>query len=175
MSFLKKWRDKNPDIVARAPPQVPPDLALTKLADLAISKQPEHALQTSSSTHTWIPYCPILLPPTPIPGFSLGSVRHSPPLSPRFGHSSAFCSATGSIYVFGGYSMSGGSYSNDVFLFSTEENTVTLLQCYGDIPSPRFKHISAVVGNVLLVWGGTAGEGYIDDLCLLNLGAFSSL
>ncbi|KXN83965.1 hypothetical protein AN958_00609 [Leucoagaricus sp. SymC.cos] len=176
MDFLNKWRASTPtpgerSVIPGPQPAVnlepSADPVLANLAELALSKPPQQPSEPPSSTYAWSSRRPTLLPPSPIPGGSHPppSTR-SPPLLPRLGHS-ACASASGDIYIFGGYT--GRSYSNDLFLYSQRENTATLLQCYGDIPSSRYRHVSAVIGNVFLLWGGTAGGGYIDGLYLLNL------
>ena len=66
---------------------------------------------------------------------------------------------------------------NDVYLISTRELSATLLQTTGEIPSPRVGHASALVGSVLIVWGGDTktnnksrpGDPHDDGLYLLNL------
>lgn len=66
---------------------------------------------------------------------------------------------------------------NDVYLISTRELSATMLQTTGEIPSPRVGHASALVGSVLIVWGGDTksnnkpktGDPHDDGLYLLNL------
>lgn len=72
---------------------------------------------------------------------------------------------------------------NDLYLFSTRDLSATLLQTAGEVPSPRVGHASALVGSVLIVWGGDTktnskakpGDKQDDGLYLLNLGAFIQL
>lgn len=65
---------------------------------------------------------------------------------------------------------------NDLYVFSTRDNSAILLQTGGEIPSPRVGHASALVSNVLIVWGGDTKtdpklkEKQDDGLYLLNLG-----
>lgn len=67
---------------------------------------------------------------------------------------------------------------NDLYLFSTRDLSATLLQTAGEIPSPRVGHASALVGSVLIVWGGDtktsnkakSADKQDDGLYLLNLG-----
>jgi hypothetical protein len=183
MSFFNSTSDEPSNEVAFPATELldPVDPALANLADLALSPPPEPLSQAPSGTYSWFSRLPTLLPPSPIPGGSHPPPpTHSPQLFPRLGHS-ACSSASGDIYIFGGFTESnrgrpiGGSYSNDLFLYSVKENTATFLQCYGDLPSHRYRHVSAVIGKVLLVWGGTAGGGHPDGLYLLNLGIPFSL
>lgn len=72
---------------------------------------------------------------------------------------------------------------NDLYLISTRDLSATLLQTTGEIPSPRVGHASALVGSVLIVWGGDTktssksklGDKQDDGLYLLNLGGFASV
>ena len=69
---------------------------------------------------------------------------------------------------------------NDLYCFSSRDLSATLLQTTGDVPLPRVGHASALVSNVLIVWGGDtktdaselASEKQDDGLYLLNLGSF---
>lgn len=66
---------------------------------------------------------------------------------------------------------------NDLYLLSTRDLSATLLQTAGEIPSPRVGHASALVGSVLIVWGGDTKantkakptDKQDDGLYLLNL------
>jgi hypothetical protein len=67
---------------------------------------------------------------------------------------------------------------NDLFCISSRDQTACLWQVQGDTPSHRVGHASALVSNVLIVWGGdtktdghpSVGEKLDDGLYLLNLG-----
>jgi hypothetical protein len=69
---------------------------------------------------------------------------------------------------------------NDLYLFSTKDFSATLIQTGGETPSPRVGHASALVSNVLIVWGGDTKtnpasnplEKQDDNLYLLNLGQY---
>ena len=70
---------------------------------------------------------------------------------------------------------------NDLYVFSTRDLSAILLQTAGETPSPRVGHASALVSNVLIVWGGdtktdpakmNSPEKQDDGLYLLNLGKF---
>ena len=110
---------------------------------------------------------------------------HAPPsgqsLSPFFreAHSlSTSATATGELFLFGGYIHSSNSLSNDIFVISTRNFSTTPLQTSGDIPSPRYGHRAVFTKTVLLIWGGTTGFSYQnaqhqsddDSFYLLNLG-----
>ncbi|KAJ3575989.1 hypothetical protein NP233_g747 [Leucocoprinus birnbaumii] len=96
--------------------------------------------------------------------------------SPRYGHAlPASTTAGGDLYIFGGLVRE--SARNDLYLYSTKENAATMLQCGGEIPSPRVGHASSLISNVLIVWGGDTktdsssrgNEPHDDGLYLLNL------
>lgn len=117
-----------------------------------------------------------LLPPNllsknaPPPGLSpLPFPRYGPALP-------ATATATGELFLFGG--LVHGSGSNDLYIFSAGDASANLLQTSGDVPSPRVGHASALVNDVLLIWGGDTNIGLQevlnepqdDSLYLLNLG-----
>lgn len=124
----------------------------------------------------------LLLPP-PVtllkPGIAPPS-SPSPSPFPRYGHAlPANATATGELFLFGGLVRE--SVRNDLYLFSTRDLSATLLQTAGEVPSPRVGHASALVGSVLIVWGGDTktnskakpGDKQDDGLYLLNLGALN--
>lgn len=82
---------------------------------------------------------------------------------------------SGDLYLFGGLVRE--TVRNDLYLFSARDLSATLLQTGGEVPSPRVGHASALVSNVLIVWGGdtkTDGKARPNDklddgLYLLNL------
>ena len=84
---------------------------------------------------------------------------------------------SGELFLFGGLVRE--TVRNDLYLVSTRDLSATLLQTTGEIPSPRVGHASALVGSVLIVWGGDTktsskakpGDKQDDGLYLLNLGA----
>ncbi|KAG6862189.1 hypothetical protein C0995_004271 [Termitomyces sp. Mi166 len=98
----------------------------------------------------------------------------SPCPFPRYGHAlPATATVTGDLYLFGGLVREVAR--NDLYLFSTRDNSTTLLQTAGEVPTPRVGHASALVSNVLIVWGGDtksdskSKEKQDDGLYLLNL------
>ena len=102
----------------------------------------------------------------------------SPPPFPRYGHSiPANSGCNGELYIFGGLVREFAR--NDVYLFSTQDNSVTLLQTTGLFPSPRVGHTSAFFADVLIVWGGDtntdpASDKHDNGLYLLNLCAYNT-
>ncbi|KAF7320266.1 Cell polarity protein [Mycena kentingensis (nom. inval.)] len=104
------------------------------------------------------------------------STSPSPSPFPRYGHAlPASPTANGDLYIFGGLVRE--SARNDLYLFSSREQSATLLQTAGDGPTPRVGHASALVSNVLIVWGGDTKtdpkskptDKQDDNLYLLNL------
>ena len=120
-----------------------------------------------------------LLPPSILnkPGVIPPSTL-SPPPFPRYGHAlPANAGANGELYIFGGLVKE--SARNDVYLFSTRDNSASLLQTTGSAPSPRMGHASALVGDALIVWGGDTNpdltspiDKHDNGLYLLSLCAY---
>lgn len=87
----------------------------------------------------------------------------------------ATATASDDLYIFGGLVRE--TTHNDLYLYSTQEKSATLLQTSSEIPSARVGHASALVSSVLVVWGGdtiigaNSKEKQDDGLYLLNLGA----
>jgi hypothetical protein len=102
----------------------------------------------------------------------------------RHGHTLSTTFA-GELLCFGGYSYY--SLRNDLYVFSTQDCSVTFLKTSGEVPSPRT--ISAgvlvrdLISDVLLIWGGATKldhklkpKGpYDDSLYLLSLGMLGIL
>ncbi|KAJ4484910.1 hypothetical protein C8J55DRAFT_452826 [Lentinula edodes] len=100
----------------------------------------------------------------------------SPPPFPRYGHAlPATATSAGELYLFGGLVRE--TARNDLYLVHARELSATLLQTGGEVPSPRVGHASAIVSNVLIVWGGDTktdpkvrqSDKQDDGLYLLNL------
>ncbi|GJE87566.1 hypothetical protein PsYK624_036490 [Phanerochaete sordida] len=142
--------------------------------------QPGQPQQTSSQQRAAYPWsqrrlilpAPVILPK---PG-AASPTSPSPSPFPRYGHSlPATATATGELFLFGGLVRE--TVRNDLYLFSTRDLSATLLQTAGEIPSPRVGHASALVGSVLIVWGGDTKtsnkakptDKQDDGLYLLNL------
>lgn len=124
-----------------------------------------------------------LPPPVTIPKPGVAPPTNpSPSPFPRYGHAlPATATATGELFLFGGLVRE--TVRNDLYLLSTRDLSATLLQTAGEVPSPRVGHASALVGSVLIVWGGDTktsgkvkpGDKQDDGLYLLNLGTCPSL
>ncbi|KAI0328181.1 galactose oxidase [Cubamyces sp. BRFM 1775] len=100
----------------------------------------------------------------------------SPSPFPRYGHALPVnATSSGELFLFGGLVRE--TVRNDLYLISVRDLSATLLQTTGEIPSPRVGHASALVGSVLIVWGGDTktsskskpGDKQDDGLYLLNL------
>ncbi|KAH3745334.1 Kelch-type beta propeller [Pelomyxa schiedti] len=88
--------------------------------------------------------------------------------SARYGHSAV--AWHDAMYVFGGYA-SGSGFRQDTFRFdfSTEVWTLLRPECGPEgMPAPRRKHAAAVVGDCMVIFGGTSGR-YLNDLWVLML------
>src|SRR5712691_9774936 len=98
----------------------------------------------------------------------------SPLPFPRKGHTlTATATAAGEFFLFGGWVH--GSASSDLYLFSSQDFSTTLLQTSGEAPTPRAAHSAALIGTTLLICGGLTNFGdqivlNHDSLYLLNLG-----
>jgi hypothetical protein len=95
----------------------------------------------------------------------------APSLFPRSGFALS-ATTQGDFYIFGG-DRCGGAEKNDLYYYSTAKSIATLIECYGDIPSPRFKPASALIHDIrLFVFGGlttiNGGWEYDDGLYCLN-------
>jgi hypothetical protein len=83
----------------------------------------------------------------------------------RWGHSSNVYHDK--IYLSCGR-ISANSDSNDTYCFDPAHNSLTLLEVDGDVPIPRRRHASIIVGNSLLLFGGYNGK-YLNDFHYLAL------
>ncbi len=108
----------------------------------------------------------------------------SPSPFPRYGPAvPATATAAGELFLFGG--LVHDSTRNDLYVFSTENFSATLLETSGDVPSPRVGHAGAHVSDTLLIWGGDTNTGLQEglnvpqpednSLYLLNLGMLDLL
>ena len=75
----------------------------------------------------------------------------------------------GELFLFGG-DVNGWLASNDVYMFSTQDFSTTLLQTEGDIPPPRYAHSAALTRTTLVVYGETV-RGIEQDRNALNYGS----
>ncbi|KAJ3750623.1 hypothetical protein DFH05DRAFT_1518765 [Lentinula detonsa] len=130
-----------------------------------------------SSSYPWSARRLVLPPPVVLnkPGV-VPPTNPSPPPFPRYGHAlPATATSTGELYLFGGLVRE--TARNDLYLVHARELSATLLQTGGEVPSPRVGHASAIVSNVLIVWGGDTktdpkvrqSDKQDDGLYLLNL------
>ncbi|KAJ7431841.1 hypothetical protein B0H11DRAFT_2128705 [Mycena galericulata] len=142
----------------------------------AQSPQPGQQQQPRSA-YPWAAHRLVLPPPVVLnkPGV-VPPTSPSPSPFPRYGHAlPATPTASGDLYIFGGLVRE--SARNDLYLFSSRDQSATLLQTGGEGPSPRVGHASALVSNVLIVWGGDTKtdpkskptDKQDDSLYLLNL------
>ncbi|KAJ6627112.1 hypothetical protein B0H10DRAFT_2210524 [Mycena sp. CBHHK59/15] len=133
--------------------------------------------QQPRSAYPWAAHRLVLPPPVVLnkPGV-VPPTSPSPSPFPRYGHAlPATPTASGDLYIFGGLVREAAR--NDLYLFSSRDHSATLLQTAGDGPSPRVGHASALVSNVLIVWGGDTKtdpkskptDKQDDSLYLLNL------
>ncbi|KAF8499070.1 hypothetical protein F5888DRAFT_1611375 [Russula emetica] len=89
---------------------------------------------------------------------------------------SASATAAGELFLFGGYVQSSKSPSNDLYVVSTRDFSITLLQTSGDVPSPRYGHSTVLSSTILLIWGGIMqNQAFNDSLYLLDLCTTSSI
>ena len=136
------------------------------------SQPPPQQQQQPRHVYPWTARRLDLLPPTSL-SKSAPPSGPSPSPFPRYGHAlSASASGAGELFLFGG--LVHDSARNDLYVFSTQGLAATLLQTSGKIPSPRVGHAVALVGSVLLIWGGDTNtevpnEPQDDSLYLLNL------
>ncbi|KZT01751.1 uncharacterized protein LAESUDRAFT_730922 [Laetiporus sulphureus 93-53] len=118
------------------------------------------------SAYLWSQQRLTLTPPLTIPTLGV-----APPNTP----SPSPFARYGELYQFGG--LVHDTVRNELYLLSTRDLSATLLQTAGEIPSPRVGHASALIGYVLIVWGGntknsgaSSGDEQDERLYLLNLG-----
>jgi hypothetical protein len=148
------------------------------------SGSPQPAQQREQrAAYPWTAHRLVLPPPIVLnrPGI-VPPTSPSPSPFPRYGHAlPSTPTANGDLYIFGGLVRE--SARNDLYLFSTRDQSATLLQTTGDSPSPRVGHASALVSNVLIVWGGDTKtdpkskptDKQDDSLYLLNHGMIIDL
>ncbi|KAJ7783574.1 hypothetical protein DFH07DRAFT_727086 [Mycena maculata] len=143
----------------------------------AQSPQPGQQQSQPRSAYPWAAHRLVLPPPVVLnkPGV-VPPTSPSPSPFPRYGHAlPATPTASGDLYIFGGLVRE--SARNDLYLFSSRDQSATLLQTAGEGPSPRVGHACALVSNVLIIWGGDTKtdpkskptDKQDDSLYLLNL------
>ena len=143
------------------------------------SQSPSQQNQQSHDINPWSAPHLNLLPPNLL-NKNTASSGPSPSPFPRYGPAlPATATADGKLFLFGGLASESGS--NDLYVFSTEDLSASLLQTSGDVPSPRVGHAGALVNNDLLIWGGDTNiyrqevpnEPPDNSLYLLNLGTLN--
>ncbi|KAL1951460.1 hypothetical protein VTO73DRAFT_609 [Trametes versicolor] len=137
----------------------------------------QQASSQSRPAYPWSQRRLQLPPPVTIPKPGVAPpTSPSPSPFPRYGHALPTNATTsGELFLFGGLVRE--TVRNDLYLLSVRDLSATLLQTSGEIPSPRVGHASALVGSVLIVWGGDTKTGnkaksadkQDDGLYLLNL------
>lgn len=143
-------------------------------------QQQQQQPQPRQPTYPWSQRKLNLNPPVVLPRPGVAPPQTpSPSPFPRYGHAlPSTATGSGELFLFGGLVRE--QVRNDVYLISTRELSATLLQTTGEIPSPRVGHASALVGSVLIVWGGDTktsnkskpSDSHDDGLYLLNLCEF---
>ena len=132
--------------------------------------QSQSHLQPPQETQQSQPVCPWSTHAPPFRQSQSPFFRSSHALSPS-------ATATGELFLFGGYAQS--KYpSNDLYVISTRDFSTTFLQTSGDVPSPRYGHRAVLTNTILLIWGGITSFGdrssedrsNDDSFYLLNLG-----
>jgi hypothetical protein len=105
----------------------------------------------------------------------------SPSPFPRNKHSlTGIATAAGELFLFGGYESGARvqSKSGDLYVISTRDFSTTILQTSGEVPTPRWRHGTALIGTTLLIYGGQMRHGNVAPnglLYLLNLGTSDPL
>ncbi|KAG6832512.1 hypothetical protein H0H92_000141 [Tricholoma furcatifolium] len=178
MSFFSRKKQNQPQNVSVTQT---PSQALAQVSNTSKDSVDSRTPSNSNTTNAPPPQRPaypwssrrLVLPP-PLLLNNQQPTSPSPSPFPRYGHSlPAVPTPSGDLYIFGGLVRE--LPRNDLYLFSTRDNSATLVQTIGEIPSPRVGHASALVSNVLIVWGGDTREDLnakvkLDDgLYLLNL------
>ncbi len=112
--------------------------------------------------------------PRPVCTWSAHAAQSGPSPSPFPRDNStltATATASGEFFLFGGWVHD--STSSDLYEISTRNFSTTLLQTSGEVPTARYAHGAALIGNTLLICGGVTDDQNVlnhDSLYLLNLG-----
>ncbi|EGG20357.1 hypothetical protein DFA_07481 [Cavenderia fasciculata] len=86
----------------------------------------------------------------------------------RCAHSSAYCSKTNSVYIFGGWD--GKNVQGDLSQFHVETSSWLFPLTHGKKPTSRAGHSGvALNSHTILVFGGIEGEFYTSDVYLLDV------
>ncbi|KIK70799.1 hypothetical protein GYMLUDRAFT_66014 [Collybiopsis luxurians FD-317 M1] len=167
-------------ILTSQPQQRPPQNSsgpVPPQSQLAQQQQQPSQSGRPAPSYPWSARRLVLPPPVVLnkPGV-VPPTNPSPSPFPRYGHAlPATATNSGELYLFGGLVRE--IPRNDLYLVHARELSATLIQTGGEVPSPRVGHASAIVSNVLIVWGGDTkadlkarqNEKQDDGLYLLNL------
>ncbi|KAG1744290.1 kinase-like domain-containing protein [Suillus lakei] len=152
-------------LAQQQPRQQANDVMLITCPPPQSQQQPPQCTQQPQQqpTYPWSARRLLLRPPLVIPKPVVAAPSSpSPPPFPRYGHAlPATATTSGELYIFGGLVRK--TARNDLYLFSTHDLSMTLVRTRGEIPSPRVGHASAIIGNVLIVWGGDTKTGPLSD------------
>ncbi|KAI0639641.1 hypothetical protein C8Q77DRAFT_1185278 [Trametes polyzona] len=167
---------QRPALNGQTPPQGPNGVQPAPSQQQAQGGQQQGPAQTRPA-YPWSQRRLQLPPPVTIPKPGVAPpTSPSPSPFPRYGHALPVnATSSGELFLFGGLVRE--TVRNDLYLISVRDLSATLLQTTGEIPSPRVGHASALVGSVLIVWGGDTktsskskpGDKQDDGLYLLNL------
>ena len=102
--------------------------------------------------------------------------------SPRYGHTAweygeKMCVFGGEVVLsyLGYLNQHGdieGDSNNQLFCFDACHNTWTNPKCSGDVPSPRYDHATAVIGETVWLYGGY-NHKFLGDFYTMSMGSFS--
>ena len=127
MSFSKKSSTFN------SANGLPSQSQVTKQQQFPIGSQSQSNLHSSQQKQQSQPTC----------SWSAHTSPHEQSPSPFLRHSHALtttATATGELFLFGGFVHSSESASNDLYMISTRDFSATLLKTSGDVPDPRYAH-----------------------------------
>ncbi|CAG9310949.1 unnamed protein product [Blepharisma stoltei] len=86
--------------------------------------------------------------------------------SPRKSHS--LCAAQAKLFLFGG--QNGDTYYNDLWVFDPDNPySWSSIMTAGNPPSARAGHAFDSQGDIVVIFGGSDGNSYLNDLYYLNL------
>jgi len=75
----------------------------------------------------------------------------------------------GMVVVFGGHDLHANRFLDDVIVYDTRAERWFTPPCVGQTPCPRRAHSAALLGNVMIICGGFAGNGCSNDAAALDL------
>lgn len=90
--------------------------------------------------------------------------------TPRCSYAIAINQLTGCIYVHGGSGPQfGSSNRRDLYKFTISTKTWDEVLCHGKGPCARYGHSAQIIKGLMLIFGGTDGFLFFNDLYLLDL------